>query len=134
MVRLIFWKGFPVALKEFFCDRYSAFERELTLAKRLQKLEGTWIPRVLLVGRDTFGKQRFIGFQAGHPLSDDYAQWTPTQLRMREQALSELRKAGFKQSDPDGRNFVLLRGDDGCERVAVVDFESLVPVDDQSSS
>ena len=106
-----------------------AFRHEVSIYKALQALQGKHVPRLLFVGvRSILGPQqpeRLLGLQLGRPLPDDFAHWSTTQLRQRDEALEALRAAGFEQSDTEPRNFVLLRGDDGTERVAVVDLETV---------
>lgn len=116
-----------MAVKEFGVDCTAAFHRELAAYHALHRLQGVFIPRLLFVGR-TDGYERLLGLQLGRPLPDDLSRWSPAHKQQRAAALAALRAAGYEQTDADARNFVLLRGDDGRERVAVVDLESAVPL------
>jgi hypothetical protein len=118
----------PVALKEFDGDSSTAaFCHELSVARKLARFMGTLVPRLLLVAHGpSWSGVRYLGFQPGRPLPDDFSKWTQEQLAGRKEVLRALQDAGFVHTDADaGRNFVLLTDSNGVERVAAVDFESI---------
>ncbi len=124
------WQGIPVALKQWdLAKDEEAAERaahEMAMYTALRHLQGTFVPRVLF--RACEGTFLFLGLQRGKPLPRDFAHWTAAQRQGRAAALERLAEAGLSQTDDEARNYVLLSGEDGVERVAAVDLESVQSV------
>ncbi len=114
-----------VAVKYFAEGELDTFRLEVEMYDRLSALQGLFIPRLIFIGTGLTGRDRTLGLQAGKPLPASFESWTDEQLKMLEETEAALLKSGYAQTDMAGRNFVLLKGDDGQERVAVIDLESL---------
>lgn len=68
-----------------------------------------------------------IGLQIGEPIrEDDILEWTEEDQERLDDTLSKLGSLGWSQSDIRGTNFMRLLGGDDIERIALIDFESMV--------
>jgi hypothetical protein len=69
-----------------------------------------------------------IGLQLGEPIEDDYiGDWPEDQVKVKE-TIANVKAFDWEQEDHRGTNFVRLVDRDGIKRIAMIDFESLVPV------
>ncbi len=122
------WKGNVYAVKQWDVaddDAVARAEREMRMYARLRHLQGTVIPRACFRSASASGGVILLGLQRGTPLPSDDQRWTDAQRSQRAEAVEALRAAGVVQTDDEPRNYVLLRGTDGAERVAVVDLETV---------
>lgn len=121
----IVWGSELVAVKYFAEGEIDSFLLEVAMYRRLAPLQGLFIPHLIFVGTGLTSRDRTLGLQVGKPMPDSFDAWSNEQLAMLRETEAALQKVGYAQTDMAGRNFVLLKGDDGRERVAVVDLESL---------
>jgi hypothetical protein len=134
-VSKIKWGNGYAALKEFVIqpesqeDRYfyEVYEYELKVLDNLRPLWGKYVPALLF--HKPWATSPMIGLQLGEPIKKDYIEDWPEedQLKVKE-TMAKVKELGWKQEDPRGTNFVSLVDRDGIKRIAMIDFESLVPV------
>ena len=67
-----------------------------------------------------------LGYQLGEPLVDDMTKWHEDDFKSACETIEKVRNLGWVQDDMRGANFVRLMGPDNVERIAMIDFESLV--------
>ena len=129
------WHGKEAALKKFFdVDRseveagwcfYDRYEHELTVFRDLHKLWGTYVPALLF--HKPWRTSPLIGMQVGKPIDeDDISKWPEEDQAKAEETIAKVEEFGWKQEDLRGNNCIRLVGRDGVERIAMIDFESMV--------
>jgi hypothetical protein len=134
-VSKIKWGKGYAALKEFVMqpesedDRYfyDVYEHELKVLDNLRPLWGKYVPALLF--HKPWPTSPVIGLQLGEPIDEDEIEDWPKedQIKM-EETIAKVRALGWEQEDHRGTNFVRLVDQDGEKRIAMIDFESLVPV------
>ena len=106
----------------YFYDRY---EHELEVLLDLRDLWRLFVPALLL--HNPWRTEPCIGLQLGQQINeDDIGLWSDADQEMLATTLSVLAARGWYQDDYRGCNFMRLKGTDGKERIAAIDFESFV--------
>jgi hypothetical protein len=134
-VSKIKWGKGYAALKEFDIqpecedDRYfyDVYEYELKVLDNLRSLWGKYVPALLF--HKPWATSPVIGLQLGEPIEEDYIGDWPEEDQVKvEETIAKVKALGWEQEDHRGTNFVRLVDQDGIKRIAMIDFESLVPV------
>jgi hypothetical protein len=124
------WNGQDVALKTFILrpdDERTlghVYKHELDVVFSLKPLWGTHVPALLF--HKPWQTSPIIGLQLGGQLDDDMSKWSEDDRKSAEATMDEVRKLGWEQEDVRGATFIRLTGPDNIERIAMIDFESLV--------
>jgi hypothetical protein len=135
-VKKVAWGSEYAALKEFSFlatddeDRYffDVYEKELDIFLNLKELWGTHVPALLF--HKPWVTLPLIGLQLGEPMKEDnISLWSKEDQEMVDETIAKVKEHGWEQTDLRGRNFVRLNGLGGKKYIAMIDFESLVPVD-----
>jgi hypothetical protein len=130
-VSKIKWGKGYAALKEFVIqdDRYfyDVYEFELKVLDNLRPLWGKYVPALLF--HKPWPTSPVIGLQLGEPIEeDDIEDWPEEDQVKVKETIAKVKALGWEQEDHRGTNFVRLVDQDGIKRIAMIDFESLVPV------
>jgi hypothetical protein len=139
-VKKVAWGSEYAALKEFSFrvtatddePRYffDVYEKELDILLNLEKLWGTHVPALLF--HKPWVTLPLIGLQLGEPIEEDnISLWSKEDQEMVQETIAKVKEHGWEQTDLRGRNFVRLNGLGGKKYIAMIDFESLVPIDNK---